>query len=238
MEKDRHSRILPIIALFVSVLTITLGFAAFSNSLTISSSATVTPDEKDFNINVYGIDNWGEIGGYPPLSLYTSTTTSVPLRGINNSPAAISGTPAKITDDGKSITITDINIELSEPGQTASYFFMIKNEGKYDAYLDLTNIEDFSLAYPVEGTCTPAEGTSIELVEKTCPYITITSILSASDGWGYSGGEYAELKKGDYLLLEMVVDYYSAKNIPRADGEFTITFPDKVFNFTTVPPKE
>ena len=39
-----------IVALCVAALCLTLGFAAFSNTLTISSSATVTPEEADFKI--------------------------------------------------------------------------------------------------------------------------------------------------------------------------------------------
>ena len=54
MEKNKKTKTLAIIALIISILGLTLGFAAFSNTLTISSSATVSPDESDFNINVYG----------------------------------------------------------------------------------------------------------------------------------------------------------------------------------------
>ena len=51
MEKSRTSKIIAVVALVVAVLGLSLGFAAFSNTLTISSSATVSPDSGDFDIN-------------------------------------------------------------------------------------------------------------------------------------------------------------------------------------------
>ena len=41
MKRERQAKWVSIIALCISVLGLTLGFAAFSNTLTISSSATV-----------------------------------------------------------------------------------------------------------------------------------------------------------------------------------------------------
>ncbi|MBQ3511969.1 MAG: hypothetical protein IJA30_06735 [Bacilli bacterium] len=48
MEKERQIKLLSIIALVVAITGMTLGFAAFSTTLNISSSATVTPNSEDF----------------------------------------------------------------------------------------------------------------------------------------------------------------------------------------------
>ncbi len=50
MEKQRQTKVITIVALVVAVFGISLGFAAFSNILTISSSATVKPDALSFSV--------------------------------------------------------------------------------------------------------------------------------------------------------------------------------------------
>ena len=50
MERQRQIKILSIIALVVAIVGMSLGFAAFSTTLNISSSASVTPDSEDFKV--------------------------------------------------------------------------------------------------------------------------------------------------------------------------------------------
>ena len=63
----------------------TVGFAAFSTTLNISSSATVTPNSEDFKIVAYGLpEGYDEalIQGNPLAEeIYTSATTASPLIG-------------------------------------------------------------------------------------------------------------------------------------------------------------
>lgn len=54
MEKDRQVKVLSIIALLVAVVGMSLGFAAFSVTLNISSSATVKPSSDNFKLQIYG----------------------------------------------------------------------------------------------------------------------------------------------------------------------------------------
>ena len=60
-------------------------------------------------------------------------------KGIFGGSEALSATSAKINTIGDSIKISDINVGLSKPGEVATYFFMIKNEGQYDAYVDFSS---------------------------------------------------------------------------------------------------
>lgn len=57
MEKQRQMKLLSIVALVVAIIGMTLGFAAFSTTLSISSSATVTPNSEDFKISLYGMND-------------------------------------------------------------------------------------------------------------------------------------------------------------------------------------
>lgn len=240
MKKEKQSKLVAILALCVSVVGLTLGFAAFSNTLTISSSATVSPNESDFNINVYGIsdfkgDTYAGTNSLPPIELYTSETTSVANKSSSINPA-LASSDSKITDNGKSITITDINVGLTEPGQQVSYYYLIKNEGEYDAYLDMTKVGVGEFTLPREGTCTAEEGVTPELLEKACHNVYLSPILATSDGEGVQGGEYLKIAKGDYLLLELNIFYHQSGD--RADGPFNIKFDDIRLEFTSVPPTE
>ena len=55
MEKQRQMKLLSIVTLVVAIIGMTLGFAAFSTTLSISSSATVTPTSEDFKISLYNV---------------------------------------------------------------------------------------------------------------------------------------------------------------------------------------
>lgn len=50
MERDRKQKFIVMIALMVAIASMSLGFAAFSTTLNISSSATVSPDSSNFNV--------------------------------------------------------------------------------------------------------------------------------------------------------------------------------------------
>ena len=50
MEKDRRARVVAIAALLVGVVGLSLGFAAFTNTLTIKSSAEVKVGDSVFNV--------------------------------------------------------------------------------------------------------------------------------------------------------------------------------------------
>ena len=49
-KKTKQTKILSIIALITAVLCMSLGFATFSTTLTISSNANVTPDSSAFAV--------------------------------------------------------------------------------------------------------------------------------------------------------------------------------------------
>ena len=234
MEKEKQTKLMVILALCVSVVGLAIGFAAFSNTLTISSSATVSPNASDFNINVYGIENMDGVTTSPTHNLYTSTKFSVPLMGYNGVGIPLSATPAKINDQGSSITISDINVGLSKPGQSASYYFMVKNEGQYDAYVFW---KEWNL---VDYDCILAEGTTPELAEKACQDVTLYVMGEFSDGtqiYDYEDS-YVKIAKGDYIIIEVWVDYMSSDVQERADGDFSLDYDDIEFEFTSVEPYE
>ena len=228
MRKQQKQKIMAIVALCISVLGLTLGFAAFSNTLTISSSAKVSPDESDFNIKVYGAINSNHLVGE-----VTSSTSSVPtITG------AASAKPAKISTNGKTITLSDISAEMTAPGEQVTYIFRVKNEGQYDAYLNYYDIEH--LLYGITSECTAGENTTASLVEEACEYIGMRLIIGDENG-NILNFENQEIKleknKEIYLQIEILYnDNISLENsTPRADGDFSIDFEDITLEFSTVP---
>ena len=236
MKQNKQSKLVAILALCVSVVGLTLGFAAFSNTLTISSSATVSPNESDFDINVYGMDEETACDNNRTLESFTSTDKSVP----DCVSTAKSATISEIKDDGKSITISNINIGFSAPGEYAYYYYIIKNEGEYDAYIDTAQFSPFD--YSAGGapkTCTAATETNVDMVNNACSDIILSADITGIKGENFvdvTESSVYQLGKGESILLEMGIEYN--EDGERADGDFSVEFDPITIEFTSVPPAE
>lgn len=232
MEKARQVKILSIVALVIAIAGMTLGFAAFSTTLSISSSASVTPNSEDFKINVYGFkdataiekmfstgeildsdlsDSFGYANGF-----YDATSD---VASINNA----------------THTISNIKGYFEKKGHVI-YHFIIKNEGKYDAYLDISNLifnsnENQYLANTLSPTCTPGDGATSSLVEDACNGVVGTvSFLDINTGTPKVISEtYYKIPVGGSDLLGFAIEYRG----PLADGPFDVEFEDFQLKFST-----
>ena len=120
--EEKSSKVIAIVALCVGVIGLSLGFAAFSASLTISSGATVTVSQDTQFKNVFG---------------YAAT------------PAPTSGTIA--ADYAKAWTgITHDFTTFT--GEEVTYTATIKNGSQYTAYLDNTPTATVTSCEAAEGT--------------------------------------------------------------------------------------
>ena len=237
MERNRQTKVIAIIALVVAVIGMSVGFAAFSNTLTISSSATVKPTEEDFKLVAYGLgeginkETW--VANPVNLSLYTSKTSGMPLLGIDNNPA-IGGEKAVISSSGDKISISNLSATFSEPEQDLFYAVALKNEGSYDAYLKITEEDIDKLRNSeVNKVCTAGDGTTESLMNAACDDIYLGMEIGKSNGDGFfntTEGSY-KIEPGDHVIIFIVI-YYD-KNGGRADGPFTIDFDDITLNFST-----
>ena len=233
MTKERRSKILTIVALALTLVALTLGFAAFSTTLNISSNATVSPNESDFKITIYGMkdeetaNEFAESGSLSFENL--STTISVPPKSNFN---GVSGTTALI--DNSTHTISNISVELVEPATEQPYFFLVRNEGEYDAYLDLSNYEDSEDGYALvnAGTCIAGPETTESLMNAACPYINNVMFIETSSNEPIKTGQtILEIPKGEYIKLGFAIGYVETEN--RVDGPFTVSFQDIKLNFST-----
>lgn len=233
MRKDKKLRVVALVALCISVLGLSLGFAAFSNTLTISSSATVSPDETDFDINIYGMEENALCDRDFSFDLLSSATIGAPDCNSTSKSATVS----EISDSGKSVTISNIEVGFSEPDEDAYYYYLIKNEGEYDAYLDVDSLVE--LFNGKTGTCVPSDDANVDMVNKACESIKLYVALTGVDGDNYvdvSQSSVYKLGKGSTILVEMGIRY--KKDGERADGDFSVDFDDIVLEFTSVSPGE
>lgn len=227
MEKNRSSKIVALIALVIAVVGITLGFAAFSNTLTISSSASVKPNADEFKLMIYGLTDSSElsniVSGQSPDFSKWSTTSIMPAdysNGVEASDAIVNNTD---------FTISNIAVDFVEPATYAKYIFAIKNEGEYDAYMDFS-----SYGTSVIGkTCTAGEGTTQTLVDEACEEMFLGGELFDSSFQSINITGSYKIAVGDYLYIRLDVRYIGSDSTARADGPFSVKFDDIKVDFST-----
>lgn len=144
-----------IMALIVLIIVVMgIGFASFSNSLTIISGSTVTPNDSEFKIEFTDYDS------------KTDTCTQTPANTIT--PTTGSGESAKVSGT----SITGLKANFTKPEERVSYRVCVHNKGQYDAYLKSVMLGG--------ATCTPGDGTPPTLVTEACKSIKITLQFSGN----------------------------------------------------------
>ena len=137
MEQNRGFRALAIVALCISVIGLSIGFAAFSQTLTINGTGTLKGN------------TWKVIFD----DLVTPTIGNGNLVGDTTSTEAINVAGTTFT----------FNVELFFPGDKVVYDFKVKNTGTIDAKItavSLTGVTD-AAAKKINYTLTYADGTAI-----------------------------------------------------------------------------
>jgi len=229
MERNRGSQVLAIVALLLAVGGLSLGFAAFSQTLTIQSSAEVNPVDK-FNVEFFGDNNTTSVAG---------VTSDSKVTGLQAATATI---------NDSNHTITGLKATFTEPGQSVTYTFKARNTGEYIAYLRQVAFAQptgasgnaLSVCAPKASSDNPA---TQSLVDAACDDITLSvkvgsetavtgnqtytgtthSLAAASTFGGTDGGEDT-----------VVVTITYAANGDIADGDFTVTFGDVTIDYRSV----
>ena len=222
MRRDRKIQMLSIVALVLAIIGMSLGFAAFSSTLSISSSATVTPNSDDFKMVVYGlIDDEEKNALLLGETLDFSKWSLVEVPDINNY-----GSTAVI--DNNNLTINNINVSFSKPGCNTAYIVAIKNEGMYDAYLDLDKYKPI-----IASNCVSNGDATQNLVDDACIGISLTLSFYNSSYEIISSG-ILKVEPNSYMGMFISVSYAEGSAV--ADGDFSVEFDDIELEFTTAPP--
>ena len=232
MEKDRRARLMAIAALLVGVIGLSLGFAAFSNVLTIKSSAEVNVDANALNVD-FSSQSASVVDG-------TVTPTLTPSTGA---PAGFSGDNATIDNSAAGAPkIEGLHAVFTNPGQSVTYTFYTKNIGALKAYL--TNVNFAEVATGVTKQCTatavtsPATPATDSLVQAACAGISLTMTLGSEPFTATTArASFATATAHDLDVnaseqVTVVISY--AAGSAQADGDFDVTFGDITLNYSSV----
>ena len=215
MDRDRSTKVIAIVALCVAVFGLSVGFAAFSNDLTITSEATVKPNASDFDVN-FSSSNTSETDG--------DVTATPSNESVTAEPATISNATAP--------TISGIEVQFTEPGQSATYSFFAHNAGKYKAFLNNVSFKKATDA-ATNIACVAAEGTNAAMVASACDGISIKVKVGTTTFEGSTPTITShELTIDQYEPVEVTIEY--ASGAARADGDFQVNIGDIVLTYGSV----
>lgn len=173
-NNNRYSKYLAIIALVISVIGVSLGFAAYTNTVTIKARADV----------VGGSAPWP--GAEPSIDPSNPTTGTVtPKKCTDDTYETCTAAPA---GEASSATVTangieGIDVHFTEPGQYYLYEFYAVNSSPYTSYLN--SVSGIGTDPTFNKTCTPAtvgssQAASAGVTEAVCEHIHI-SVMPGSD---------------------------------------------------------
>ena len=201
-------------ALCIAIVGLSIGFAAFSNNLTINSNATVSPYASDFDVN-FSNSNTSEQDG---------TVSGVGTNSATAEDATI--------DNSNSPTITGLKANFTEPGQKVTYSFYAHNAGKYVAYLNNVTYANVNSKTATK-VCTAGDGTDATMVEAACNGISV-SVKVKNDTYTGSMNRITNHLLGLDEYEEVVVTIEYASSASRADGDFEVAFGDITLTYDSV----
>lgn len=215
MEKDRGTKTMAIVALMVAVVSLSVGFAAFSSALNVSSSATVSPVATTFNVDFSSSSSGVETNSITPTVTGDATATN-----------------ATISNTGDP-TITGLAATFTAPGQSATYTFYAYNAGEYLAYLNSITFANASGGSSFR-VCTAGDGATDTLVQAACDDISVSIKVGSESATTGSVASIAGHSLAVGAGEEIVVTISYASDGDRADGDFTVAFGDITLKYDSV----
>ena len=212
MNRGSFGRTVSFLALALVALGLSIGFAAFSNTLRISTKANVKPDEGTFNVDFLNENGYEDV--IVPEVLGGASATDAVISNV--------GDP----------TVEEINATFTAPGQKVVYEFFVSNSGEYDAYLNaitFANVPNSSM----NKVCTGEFGTTQGLLDAACDDITIeVSVDNVVANSTVANIDDALLETATRKKVIVTLEYAAGGD--RADGDFSVAFGDVSLLFSTV----
>jgi len=207
--RNNGAKYVMVIALLVAVVALSLGFAAFTRTLTIQSSAEVSAG--DFNVCLSKSATTCTGGAVTP-TLSPASGTPMPTGS-----SATIDTTTKTTISGLKATFTGV-------GQSVTYSMKAYNDSAFLAYLNGVTIGS--------KTCTAAAGTNQTYVNSACNGISL-SVKVGSDTYNATNTSISNKTLAAGSAQDVVVTISYASNAAVADGDFTVAFGDTVLLYGT-----
>lgn len=208
MEHSRKQKLLVIVALIVGIVSLSVGFAAFSESLNISSSASVTPSSDTFSVKFSTEKDSLVVEEVVPSSIYNATNVTNGIINNTNHP-----------------TITNLSASFSAPNQDVEYSFYIRNEGEYTAYLNNVN-------FIGDKTCVADVGTTDSLVQQACESMKIVLNVDGNAYYDTTKVSNKPLAPGESISVVVGLAYVDGGKY--SDGSFKVTFPSISLVYSTI----
>ena len=174
-NNNRYSKYLAIIALVISVIGVSLGFAAYTNTVTIKAKADVVgPTDYDWP----GAEPSVDPSNPTPGSVTPKKCTDETYTSCTTAPGT-EADPATVTANG----IQGIDVHFTEPGQYYLYEFYAVNSSPYTSYLN--SVSGIGTDPTYNKTCTPAAVGSVAaasagVTASVCEHVHI-SVMPGSD---------------------------------------------------------
>ena len=159
MEKERGIKLVIVAALLVGVISLSLGFAAFSNNLTISASSEVQPLNTLKVLFSSSNKNQSENSEDIQVSLLPTGETS-------SYPGFTASVPQISNEVVTAPTLSNLKASFIRPGESVAYTLYIHNESSYDAQLTAISFGNKN--------CVAKTGTNQTLVDGVCNEIDIS----------------------------------------------------------------
>ena len=206
--KNRSRKKLIIFMLMSSIACLSIGFAAFSTTLNISSSASVNPNSDNFKVKFSTNQNSLVVSAVTPSSNSNGLTAS--NGSINNT---------------TNPTLTNLSATFTSPGQYVEYTVYARNEGEYTAYLNSVN-------FIGDKTCEPVGSTTPALVTAACNSINTVVYVGTTEYRETTPISNHSLAKNTGDQIKIRLEY--ASNGTSVDGDFRITFNDIMLVYSTI----
>ena len=231
---------LTIAALIIAIVGLSIGFAAFSNTLNISSSASVNPDASSLKV-VFAKDYFTD----QKTTLNQLDTTAVVPTTAGTGVTATNGVINNDGQDGP--TLTGLSAAFTAPGQSVTYNLYVVNAGQLKAYL--TDIEFGTIGTPAKAvSCTVAQTKKVNdttvnltdeekatesLVNAACEGISVSVKIGTLTPMTSSGSlNNLPLEVKGYEPVQIVISYTSGSAY--VDGPMNVAFGDVSINASSV----
>lgn len=207
--RNNTGKYMIVAALLVSVVALSLGFAAYTSTLTISSSAAVNgPGTNAFKVCFSKAANACTSGSVTPT---LNPTTGGP-------------TGANATINSATTTISGLKATFTAPGQTVTYSFKAYNSSSFVAYLNSVSLG--------AKTCTAKSGTSQSYVNAACNGISM-SVKAGSATYNASNTNISSHSVASESAEDIIVTLTYAAGSSLADGDFDVAFGDTTLIYGT-----
>jgi len=207
-----------IAALIIAIVGLSIGFAAFANTLTISSSASVNPDPTSMNV------------------VFSSSSTSAqinPITPTKNLDNVTNFTATNATITGADYrTLNNVSAAFTEPGQTVTYNLYVYNAGSYKAYLNELNMGTKTCSI-VENQEHPEQEATESLKNAACNGISISVSIDNVTLTSSGSLNNMELNVDSSKPVQIVISYASGSAY--VDGPISVSFGNITFNATSAP---